>query len=263
MFLVSKLFWMFAQPLSLAFLSVLVAVIALIAGLRRTGLALSALGGAILFVTLYTTTGSFILQGLEARFPKPAADPQTVSCMIVLGGSFETEVTTTRGGIEMNQAADRFIEALRLARRFPQSAILVSGGDGSLSGVYEGDAVASERFFETFGIPADRLVRETQSRTTSENVANSRAILAERGLGNCLLITSAFHMPRAVGLFRAAGIPVTPWPTDYRTSGEVGLGLDFTQPTLNAQQTATAVREWIGLAAYFLTGRMKSVYPAP
>lgn len=263
MFLVSKLFWMFAQPLSLAFLAILIAVVALLAGLRRWGLALSALGGAILFVTLYTTTGSFVLQGLEARFPKPAADPQTLSCMIVLGGAFETEVTTTRGGIEMNQAADRFIEVLRLARRFPQSAILVSGGDGSLSGAYEGDAVASERFFETFDIPADRLVRETQSRTTSENVAKSQTILAQRGLQNCLLITSAFHMPRAVGLFRAAGIPVTPWPTDFRTSGKVKFGLDFTQPTLNAQQTATAVREWIGLAAYLLTGRMATLYPAP
>jgi uncharacterized SAM-binding protein YcdF (DUF218 family) len=263
MFLVSKLFWMFAQPLSLAFLAILIAAVALLAGLRRTGLVLCVLAGAILFVTLYTTTGSFVLQGLEARFAKPAADPQTVSCMIVLGGAFETEVTTTRGGIEMNQAADRFVEALRLARRFPQAAILVSGGDGSLSGDYEGDAVASERFFATFDVPADRLVRETQSRTTSENVDNSRTILAERGLENCLLITSAFHMPRAVGLFRAAGIAVTPWPTDYRTSGRVGLGLDFTQPTLNAQQTATAVREWIGLAAYFLTGRIAVLYPAP
>ena len=263
MFLVSKLFWMFAQPLSLAFFAILIALLAAAAGLRRTGLALSALGGVILFVTLYTTTGSFVLQGLEARFPRPVAEPQTVSCMIVLGGSFETEVTTARGGIEMNQAADRFIEALRLARRFPQAAILVSGGDGSLSGVYEGDAVASERFFETFGIPADRLLRETCSRTTSENVDNSRTILADRGLENCLLITSAFHMPRAVGLFRATGIAVTPWPTDYRTSGKVGLGLDFTQPTLNAQQTATAVREWIGLAAYYLTGRIATLYPAP
>ncbi|MFN7009487.1 MAG: YdcF family protein [Allorhizobium sp.] len=263
MFLVSKLFWMFAQPLSLAFLATLAAVLALILGFRRLALGMSVTAGLILFVTLYTTAGSFVLQGLEARFPRPAADPQNLSCMIVLGGAFETEVTTARGGIEMNQAADRFVEALRLARAHPQSIILVSGGDGSLSGVYEGDAVASARFFETFGIGPERLVRETASRTTSENVDNSRAILSERGMSHCLLITSAFHMPRAVGLFRTAGITVTPWPTDYRTSGRVTLGLDFTQPTLNAQQTATAVREWIGLAAYALTGRIPTLYPAP
>ena len=263
MFLVSKLFWMFAQPLSLAFFATLAAVLALLFGLKRLALAVSVAAGLILFVTLYTQAGSFVLQGLEARFPKPVADPQNLSCMIVLGGAFETEVTTASGGIEMNQAADRFVEALRLARAHPQSIILVSGGDGSLSGAYEGDAIASARFFETFGIGPERLVRETASRTTSENVDNSRAILSERGLSNCLLITSAFHMPRAVGLFRRAGIDVTPWPTDYRTSGRVTLGLDFTQPTLNAQQTATAVREWIGLAAYALTGRISTLYPAP
>lgn len=263
MFIVSKLFWVFAQPLSLAFLVILIAVVVLLCGLRRLGLALSALAAFILFVTLYTTTGSFVLQGLEARFPRPADDPQSLGCMIVLGGAFETEVTTTRGGIEMNQAADRFVEALRLAQRFPEAVILVSGGDGSLSGDYEGDAVASARFFSTFGIAADRLVRETASRTTAENVANSRALLADRRMADCLLITSAFHMPRAMGLFRVAGVSVTPWPTDYRTSGTVGLGVDFTQPTLNAQQSATALREAIGLAAYYLTGRIGVLYPGP
>ena len=263
MFIVSKLFWVFAQPLSLAFLTILLAIVAVVCGLRRIGLALSVLAALILFVTLYTTTGSYVLQGLEARFPKPAGDPQSLDCMIVLGGAFETEVTTTRGGIELNQAADRFVEALRLARRFPEAAILVSGGDGSLSGDYEGDAVASARFFATFGIASDRLVRETASRTTAENVANSRSLLSDRRMENCLLITSAFHMPRAIGLFRAAGVPVTPWPTDYRTSGSVGLGVDLTQPTLNAQQAATAMREAIGLAAYYLTGRIGVVYPGP
>ena len=263
MFILSKLFWLIAQPLSLAFLMILAAVIALLSGLRRFGLALCALAGLILFVTLYTSTGSFLLQGLEARFPKPGAEPKTLSCVIVLGGAFETEVTTTRGGIEMNQAADRFIEALRLAHRFPQSVIIVSGGDGSLSGDYEGDAVASERFFTTFGVSSDRLIGETLSRTTSENADNSRTLLADLGLADCLLITSAFHMPRAVGLFRRVGIPVIPWSTDYRTSGKVQLGVDFTQPTLNAQQTATAIREWIGLAAYYLTGRIEALYPAP
>ncbi|GEO85319.1 MULTISPECIES: YdcF family protein [Alphaproteobacteria] len=263
MFLISKLFWVVAQPLSLAFLAVLFALVALGAGLRRSGVALGAIACAILFVTLYTTTGSYVLQGLEARFPRPADDPQSLSCMIVLGGSFETEVTTTRGGIEMNQAADRFVEALRLARRFPQSVILVSGGDGSLSGRYEGDAVASDRFFTVFGISSDRLLRETRSRTTAENVDNSRSLLLQNGLQNCLLITSAFHMPRAVGLFRSAGLAIVPWPTDYRTSGKVRLALDFTQPTLNAQQMATAVREWTGLAAYYLMGRIGALYPAP
>ncbi|ARM86479.1 YdcF-like protein [Rhizobium sp. CIAT894] len=261
MFVISKLVWIFAQPLSLAFFLVF---LALIAGLLRWR-TLSILGAAgsalILFITLYTTAGNLLMQGLEQRFTKPAADPENLQCMIVLGGAFENEVNTARHGIEFNAAADRFVEALRLAQKFPQSRILVSGGDGSLSGVYEGDAAASERFFPLFGIGKDRLIEETQSRTTFENAVNTKEFLASQGLSHCLLITSGFHMPRSVGIFRKLGIDTVPWPTDYRTDGAVRPGLDFTQPNLNAQNMATAIREWYGLVGYYLAGRTSELYP--
>ncbi|MGL3608725.1 YdcF family protein [Rhizobium sp. G187] len=263
MFVISKLFWMLAQPLSLVFFGGLAALALFAIRRRKAGFVVLSLSLSILFLTLYTTLGTVLLQQLEARFPRPDADPHSVACMIVLGGAFETEVTTSRGGIELNQAADRFVEALRLAVANPQARILVSGGDGSLSGQYEGDAAASVRYFQAFGIERSRLIEEQTSRNTDENVGNSRVLLQQAGLSNCLLITSAFHMPRAMGLFRKQMLDVTPWPTDFRTSGKVRFTLDFTQPTLNAQQTATAVREWIGLASYRLMGRIDVLYPQP
>lgn len=263
MFILSKLFWLVAQPLSLAFLGGFLGLLAGLLRFSRLGFLLAGGGLLVLFVTLYTSLGAVMLQGLEARFPRPAADPASVSCMIVLGGAFENEVTTARGGIEFNQGADRFIEALRLAQKYPQSRILVSGGDGSLSGDYEGDAAASARFFPTFGIDRSRLIEETTSRTTFENAENTQGLLAASGLSDCLLITSANHMPRSMGIFRKRGIAVTPWPADYRTSGRVTLGFDFTQPTSNAQMTATATREWMGLVGYYLAGRTSALYPAP
>ncbi|CDZ66270.1 Uncharacterized ACR, COG1434 family [Neorhizobium galegae bv. orientalis] len=261
MFLLSKLFWVFAQPLSIAFLLAALATCLVFVGWRRLGGLAAFLTALVLFLTLFTTTGTVALQVLEDRFPKPSREPQAVSCIIVLGGALENEVTTARGGIELNQAADRFMEALRLARNHQESGILISGGDGSISGAYEGEAQASERFFSAFGIPADRLVKEDASRTTYENTVNTAGLLRAQGLDNCLLITSAFHMPRSMGLFRAAGITVTPWPVDYRTSGIVRLSLDFTQPALNAQLTTTAAREWMSLTAYYLTGRIGGIFP--
>ncbi|MDI7862948.1 YdcF family protein [Rhizobiaceae bacterium n13] len=262
MFLVSKLFWLIAQPLSLAFFLVLSSIFLGLFHCQKMSVA-SAFGAAlVLFVTLFTTTGSYLLQGLEARIPASSRENREVRCMIVLGGAFETEVTTARGGIEFNGAADRFVEALRLARDYPGSRIVVSGGDGSLSGDYEGDAAAAERFFAAFGVAPARLIKEARSRTTFENARNTKALLESEGLKDCLLVTSAFHMPRSVGLFRKLGIDVVPWPVDYRTSGKVRLGLDFTQPTLNAQQTATAIREWIGLVAYYATDRTSVLYPS-
>lgn len=263
MFVVSKVFWLAAQPLSLAFLSLVAGLLLAVFHRRRLGMFFSGLAGVILFVTLYTSAGSVLLQTLEARFPKPASDPNNMSCMIVLGGAFATQVNTHRGGIEFSEAADRFTEALRLANSFPQSRILVSGGDGSLGGTLEGDAAASMRFFAAFGIDTARVVQERTSRSTYENTINSKELLAQAGLNDCLLITSAFHMPRSMGLFRKSGINVTPWPVDYRTSGIETLRLDLTQPTLNAQLTATAMRETVGLLAYYAMGRTSALYPQP
>lgn len=257
----SKIFWLLAQPLSLAFLLLLLGLLAGFVRWRRLQTGALVLSALLLFLTLFTSTGSVLLQVLEERIARaelPAGGP---GCIIMLGGGVEAEVIGARGGFEMNQAGDRFVETLRLARDFPDARILVSGGDGSLSGTYEGDATVAIRFFAAFGIPQERLIRETESRTTFENVANTRALLAENGLDRCLLVTSAFHMPRSVGLFRKHGIDVLPWPTDYRTTGRAGLALDFTQPSTNSQLTTTALREWTGLLLYYFAGRTHALFP--
>ena len=261
LFFLSKIFWLLAQPLSLASILVLASLVVLLFGLRRLAIAGLLPAALILFVTLYTSAGTVALQTLEDVFSRPSPPPAEVACMIVLGGAIEAEVMAARGNVEFNQAADRFVEAARLARVYPQAKILVSGGDGSFSGRYQGDAAASEQFFADQGIDVARLIREDASRTTGENVSNSATLLS--GMPPCLLITSAFHMPRAVGLFRKAGIETVPWPTDYRTSGKATLGLDFTQPLSNSQLTTTAVREWLGLLVYRLTGQTSQVLPRP
>ncbi|HEX8047271.1 YdcF family protein [Rhizobium sp. ICMP 5592] len=263
MFVFSKLVWIFGQPLSLAFLFGLLAFLGAL--LRRRGLVLtsSLLSVLILFVALYTTAGAYVVQGLEERFPHVAADPADLKCMIVLGGATQNQVTTVRGGYELDSAGDRLVEALRLAQKYPQARIVVSGGDGSIGGDYEGDAVISERFFTALGIGKDRLVEDKTSRTTFENAVNTKELLTQNGLSNCLLITSGFHMPRSMGIFRKQGIDVVPWPVDYRSTGKETLGLDFTQPSLNAQLLSTGVREWIGLVGYYAVGRTSAFYPAP
>ena len=257
----SKILWLAAQPLSLAFLLLVFGLLAGLVRWKRVRTAASVTAALLLAVTLFTSTGSVLLQMLEDRIPRaelPAGGP---GCVIMLGGGVEAEVIAARGGFEMNQAGDRFIETLRLAREFPAARILISGGDGSFSGNYEGDAVVATRFFETFGVPADRLIRETESRTTFENVENTKTLLAANGLDRCLLVTSAFHMPRSVGLFRKLGLDVLPWPTDFRTTGRASLALDFTQPSTNSQLTTTALREWTGLLVYYLAGRTHALFP--
>ena len=258
MFFFGKTLWIVAQPLTLAHICKILAYLALIAGRRRLAGLLSLLAGAILFVVLFTSIGAWSLQQLEAHYPRPALSTPP-ACMIVLGGAFDLEVTAGRGGMEMNQAADRFIEAARLARLYPQAKIVVSGGDGSFSGDYKGDADLSTAYFDAMGVEPPRIIRETASRNTAENVGETRALLEANHLSNCLLITSAYHMPRAKALFDQAGVAIVPWPSDYRSSGRVVLRLDFTQPSLNAQLASTAAREWGAIFVARLSGRPPGV----
>lgn len=254
MFFFGKALWIVAQPLTLALICQFLAFLTLLTGRRKLAGFLSLLAGTILFVVLFTSLGAWGLQKLEARYPRPELTTPP-ACMIVLGGAFDLEVTAGRGGMEMNQAADRFIEAARLARLSPRAKILVSGGDGSFSGDYKGDADLSPAYFEAMGIEPARIIREPASRNTAENVAGTKALLETNQLTDCLLITSAYHMPRAKALFDQAGVATVPWPSDYRSSGGVELRLDFTQPSLNAQLASTAAREWGAIWFSRLSGR--------
>lgn len=260
-FYISKIFWLVAQPLSLALLLLVAGLLGGLLKWNRVRTFASVAAALLLFVTLFTSTGAVLLQSLEDRFARAALPAGGPACIITLGGGFESEIIAARGGFEMTQAGDRFIETLRLARQFPDARILISGGDGSLSGAYEGDAVVGTRFFEAFGVPATRVIRETESRDTFENAGNTQNLLKENGLERCLLVTSAFHMPRSVGLFRKLGLEVLPWPTDYRTTGQASLALDLTQPSTNSQLMTTAAREWTGLLFYYLAGRTHAFFP--
>lgn len=260
MFIISKLGWLLVQPLSLGFILVLTSVLAGLLRFRRIQLATASLSAVILFITLFTTTGTVLLQKLEQRIPaKPITEPP--ACLLVLGGGFEGNVTRVRGNVELNQAGDRYLEMLRLAREYPHSKIIVSGGDGSLTGGYEDDFTIVRRLAERFGLDKDRLIPEPTSRNTYENAVNSRTIMAREGFADCVMITSAFHMPRALGMMRKVGALVRPWPVDYRTDGQALIGIEMTEPMSNAQKMATALREWLGLAANHLAGRTDQLFP--
>lgn len=261
-FVVSKLFWLVAQPISICALLVLAGGV-LVAWRRvRWGLALGGLGLSVLVVSGYTTLGALLIGPLENRFERPAQMPVSVSTIIVLGGSTVGRVSGARGVSELNEAGDRLVAAVYLAQTYPAARIVLSGGTGLLTQGVEAEAVTSARLLADLGVPADRLVLETASRNTIENADLTRVMLGEVN-GAIMLVTSAFHMPRSVALFEKAGLEVIAWPTDYRSTGAEGFGLDLANPVYNFSNTSVAIREWVGLLVYAATGRIDTVFPGP
>ncbi|MDW6022798.1 YdcF family protein [Mesorhizobium sp. BAC0120] len=263
-FYVSKTFWFFAQPFNLATFILAAGLVATFFGRKRLGALGSLIALLILALCAWTSAGALLLHPLEERFHRPAQLPEHVDGIVVLGGGLEGEINFVRGGYEMNSAGDRFVEAVLMAQRFPQAKILVSGGVGSVLTKAEADADTAVRFFSAFGIPRERLIIEDRSRNTAENAAFSKQMVNPKPEENWLLVTSAFHMPRSVGLFRKVGFPVIPWPADYSTTGQERFGLFVDDdPVHSLQLTTVAVREWIGLAGYWLAGYIDNIFPAP
>jgi uncharacterized SAM-binding protein YcdF (DUF218 family) len=261
-FILSKVFWAGAQPLSLIALFGFVTVVSTLTGRPRLALASGSLGFLLVFLCGFTTIGALLIRPLEDRFQPPSQEPEHVSAIVVLGGGSSGRVSGSRHIAELNAAGDRFVEAAALALRYPSAKVVISGGFGSLVQEGDTDATIAQRLFPSLGIASNRLVLEGESRNTAENAAFVKERLAPGG-GSILLVTSGFHMPRSVGLFRRQGIDVVPWPVDYRAEGTEGFGLDLENPPENLTTTTVAIREWIGLVAYRMTGQIDDLLPGP
>jgi uncharacterized SAM-binding protein YcdF (DUF218 family) len=261
-YLVSKLFWLVAEPTTALALLLLLGLLMRMLKRRRTGIGLMAVACVALLLMNFTNIGLLVLQPLEQRFPTPPY-PVHVDGIIMLGGGEDSEVSAARHIAELNENADRFVEAARLALRYPRAKLVITGGIGDLTGGGDGDAAIADRFFPQLGIPESRLVLEGKSRNTDENALFTKALIGSTEGETWLLVTSAFHMPRAIGIFRKAGLPVVAWPSDFKTTGEESFGLSLLRPYLNQAAFSIGVREWLGLLAYRLSGKSDDLLPGP
>jgi uncharacterized SAM-binding protein YcdF (DUF218 family) len=261
-FYLSKILWFFIQPLNLALFLLLVGIVALVFNWCRLSLTSSLGAFLILGLGVWTSLGALMLNPLEERFQRPAL-PDRIDGIVLLGGGLEGGINLVRGGYELNAGGDRLVEAAVLARRFPEARIVISGGTGSLVLDGEGDAETAPRLLTALGVAAERLVLENKSRDTFENAQFSKALVSPKPGETWLLVTSAFHMPRSMALFRKADFAVLPWPVDYRTSGAEGIGIARDNPLDSLRNLTTAIREWIGLVAYWLSGRIETPFPGP
>lgn len=249
------------QPVNLVGLFLLASILAGSLHWRKTSLLAAGAGLLVLVVAGWTTFGALLLHPLENRFAKPDPAPEQITGIIVLGGGFEGAINLARGGYELNASGDRFVEAAILARHYPNARLIISGGSGAVMLDGEGDADTAPRLLEALGVESGRIELENQSRDTYENAVMTRRMIEPRPGEQWLLVTSAFHMPRSVNLFHKAGFDVIPWPVDYKTAGTESIGLAEDNLLDNLRNTSLGIREWIGLAAYWILGRTDSLLP--
>ena len=249
-FIASKIFWFVAEPV---FLAIFVGVLGIVLGFTRLGRAgRTLMVGAIIALAagLLTPLGALLLRPLEERFPPPPADIPAPAGIIVLGGAADADAARMTTGVE-------------LARRYPTARLVFTGGSGALLGEVPPEAIGARKLWLSLGMPDERMTFESKSRNTWENAAFTRDLVKPKPGETWLLVTSAWHMPRSVGIFRHLGFDVIPYPVAYRTFGDER---DFLLPAAMIDKVFMldyGVREWAGLLAYRLAGKTDALFPAP
>ncbi len=262
----AKIFWLFAQPssLSLMALGLGFAMLALTRR-RRLGLSLAAFGMIILLAGGFLPIGNYLVYPLEQRFSQVTLPDEgsDVSGIIILGGFEDGWVSEGRPGLAVNEAAERLTEGVRLAKRWPNARVVFTGGVGGLFAGGSDAAGPVGQFLTDVGIAPDRIVLEGASRNTWQNAVLTRELVNPKPGERWVLVTSAFHIPRAVGVFRRAGFEIIAAPTDYRTRDERDLLRLFSSMPDGLKRFDLGVREWIGLLGYWLAGRTDRLFPSP
>lgn len=262
-FVIAKVLGFFATPSNALIALGVLGLVLILLRFKRLGRALVVLSVGLVAVAGLSPLGNALIAPLEDRFPPYDEGRGAPDGIVVLGGSFDTLVGPARGEVSLNEAAERVTVVAELARRHPALRIVFSGGSGRL--LYGGatEATLATRLFDSFGIARQRFAVEDQSRDTFENAVYSKEIAKPRPGERWLLVTSAHHMPRAMGVFRQVQFAVEPYPVDWRTRGAQDLLRPFASVSEGLKRVDTAAHEWVGLAAYWLSGRSAELLPGP
>ncbi len=259
-FFLSKIAWALLSPGTLILLMVMAGTILLfLHQIKVARLLLGAAGLLLLLITLLPV-GDWLATPLEKRFPANPELPRTMDGIILLGGAIDPLTSYIWDQPELGEAADRYFGFIEMAKRYPRAKLIFTGGTGTLLDQEYKEADVALYFLESMGIAKSRLEIERDSRNTYENAINSKALMKPQAGENWLLVTSATHMPRAVGVFCKQNWPVIPYPVDHGTTpGRLW------QPSFNPADSLddlnTYAREWAGLLVYYLTGKTSAFFP--
>ena len=260
-FLISKLAWDVLSPSVLLLLLSWFGLGLIWTRHLRWGYRLLVAGLSGYLLILLLPINVFLSLPLEDRFPRPT-ELSRVDGIVVLSGAIEPELSSDRGIVSLNGAAERMTETVALARRYPMARIVFTGGNAEVYPGGPAEARWAQPLFSALGVDPARITYESASRNTYENVVNVWHLVHPAASDRWLLITSASHMPRAIGVFRRIGWNVTAWPVAYKAGHSMRAWIE---PSMGQKISYlnSAAHEWLGLLAYRVMDRTDALFPKP
>ncbi len=259
----SKLLPLLIYPLGLACILLVVALI--LSRRRKLQTALIVTAIAVLWLGGNPFISSLALRSLEWRYLPPNPVPWAEAIVVLGGGTDPAEYP--RSTTEINGSGDRVLYGALLYKEGKSPLVLLSGGSITFLGKHPSTpAEQMAEIMKWMGVPESAMVLQTKSQNTYEDALYCSQILKDRGIKRIILVTSAFHMPRAVGLFEHQGFKVIPAPTDYKVTqqswdnlvhGDLQSKMVALLPDVNDMSLiALTLKEYIGIAVYSLRGWM-------
>ncbi len=258
MFILDKLLTAACLPTALM---VECALLGLLLAARPIGRVLLVLSVGALTACLVLPVGNWAVRPLEDRFPPVLAPPERVDGIVVLGGAIDDLTSRDRGTPTLTSAANRLTSFVILARRYPNARLVFTGGSGDIVQGVSNEAEYARILLDQLGLPPARVLFETASRTTEENARDTAALVHPQPGERWVLLTSAAHMPRAVGAFRRVGWTVLAWPVGYQSRDRISAYAQPLGPKLALLDWAA--HEWIGLLVYYVRGESSALLPGP
>ncbi len=247
----TKLLSLLTYPLSQSLLLGILALLFMFFHWRRAALCCGILATAWLYLCSTALAANWLMGTLEDDFrPKALSVVQKADAIVVLGGATRGDTHWSSLG-DLNQAADRLVYAVQLYRAGRAPMILVSGG--AQPGA-RAEAQLMEEILEVMGVSPRKVLRESESRDTYQNALYSALLLEGKGAKKILLVTSAFHMRRAVPLFQQQGLEVIPAPTDYQRLVADPAVPPWLPSVDDLARTTSALKEYVGYEVYRFRG---------
>ncbi|MGI9404687.1 MAG: YdcF family protein, partial [Hyphomicrobium sp.] len=198
LYYLSKIFWFCAQPSGLLLILLVGGAVLLRTRYRKTGERLVLVSAALLFFGGLLPLSNWLILPLEERFPRADLSGQHVDGIIILGGVESPRVSMARNAHAINEAAERLTETAALTRQFPEAKIVFTGASiGIFNASTAGADVVKSALLDLGIEETNRLVFENNAHNTWENALYTKALMKPKPSERWLLVTSAWHMPRA------------------------------------------------------------------
>jgi len=194
------------------------------------------------------------------RFATNPELPDKVDGVIVLAGAEKSYSSAMWNQVELGGAAERDFAFMRFIRQYPDARHVFTGGSGSLKNQQYKAAHVAKRLFAGLGFDTSKIIFEENSKNTFENVKFSKNLVKPKPNETWVLITTSWHMPRSVGIFEKFEWPVIAYPVDHYTNPQnlFRVSLNFSK---NLSFLKMAIKEWVGLVAYYFTGKTSTIMP--